>query len=122
MLIVGHRAADPRLAGDVTSVSATPPDDRTTEQTTAGAPLAGPSASKARRPTSAQDQASELRAELDQARAERELARAERKQARVCARGSLGALSGIGKSDAEAAAALETVSSECAAVMGAENS
>ena len=65
--------------------------------------------------SAAQDQASKLRAELEQARAERQLARAERQQARICARGSLGALSAMGKSDSAAASELETVSSSCAA-------
>lgn len=63
----------------------------------------------------AQDEASKLRAELEQARAERDLARAERQQARVCARGSLGVISGLGKSDEQAASEMETVSSACAA-------
>ena len=53
--------------------------------------------------SAAQDEASKLRAELDQARAERDLARAERQQARVCARGSLGVISSLGKSDEQAA-------------------
>ena len=65
--------------------------------------------------STAQDEASKLRAELEQARAERDLARAERQQARVCARGSLGALSAFGKGDAEGNSELETVSSACAA-------
>ena len=53
--------------------------------------------------STAQDEASKLRAELEQARAERDLARAERQQARVCARGSLGAISALGRDDAKAA-------------------
>lgn len=65
----------------------------------------------------AQDEATKLRAQLEQARAERDLARAERQQARVCARGSLGVISGLGKSDAEATQELETVSSACAATV-----
>ena len=52
--------------------------------------------------STAQGEASKLRAELEQARAERDLARAERQQARVCARGSLGALSAFGRGDAKA--------------------
>ena len=66
--------------------------------------------------SAAQDEAATLRAELEQARAERDLARAEREQqARVCARGSLGALSALGTGDAEGSSELETVSSACAA-------
>ena len=65
--------------------------------------------------STAQDEASKLRAELEQARAERDLARAERQEARVCARGSLGALSALGRDDAEGGSELETVSSACAA-------
>ena len=65
----------------------------------------------------AQDEATKLRAQLEQARAERDVARAERQQARVCARGSLGVISSIGKSEAEAAQELETVSSACAATV-----
>jgi len=65
----------------------------------------------------AQDEASKLRAELEQARAERDLARAERQQARVCARGSLGVISGLGKGDEQATKELETVSSACAATV-----
>jgi len=66
----------------------------------------------------AQDQATKLRAELDQARAERQLARAERQQARICARGSLGVLSKLGKNESEAAASqLETVSGSCTATV-----
>jgi len=65
--------------------------------------------------SAAQDEASRLRAELEQARAERDLARAERQQARICARGSLGALSAIAKGDTEGSSELETVSSACAA-------
>ena len=65
----------------------------------------------------AQDEATKLRAQLEQARAERDLARAERQQARVCARGSLGVISGLGENDAEAAQELETVSSACAATV-----
>ena len=67
--------------------------------------------------SAAQDEASKLRAELEQARAERDLARAERQQARVCARGSLGALSALGKGDADGSSELETVSSACAATV-----
>jgi hypothetical protein len=63
----------------------------------------------------AQDEASKLRAELEQTRAERDLARAERQQARVCARGSLGVISSLGKSEEQAASEMETVSSACAA-------
>jgi len=64
--------------------------------------------------SAAQDEAAKLRGELEQARAERELARAEREQARVCARGSLGVLSKLGKDESDAAASeLETVSSAC---------
>jgi len=63
--------------------------------------------------SAAQDEASKLRAELEQARAERELARAEREQARVCARGSLGVISGLGKGDEQATSEMETVSSAC---------
>lgn len=63
--------------------------------------------------SAAQDEASKLRAELDQARAERDLARAERQQARVCARGSLGVISSLGKSDEQAAQEMQTVSSAC---------
>jgi FtsZ-interacting cell division protein ZipA len=63
----------------------------------------------------AQDEASKLRAELEQARAERDLARAQRQQARLCARGSLGVFSSLGKSPEEAAAEMETISSACAA-------
>lgn len=63
----------------------------------------------------AQDQAARARAELDQARAERDLARAERQQARICARGSLGALTRLTGSDPEAASSeLQTVSTACA--------
>ena len=65
--------------------------------------------------SAAQDEASKLRTELEQARAERDLAQAERQQARVCARGSLGALSAFGSGDAEGNSELETVSSACAA-------
>jgi multidrug resistance efflux pump len=65
----------------------------------------------------AQDEATKLRAQLDQAQAERDLARAERQEARVCARGSLGVISGLGKGDEEAAQELETVSSACAATV-----
>ena len=72
--------------------------------------------------SAAQDEAATLRAELEQARAERDLARAEREQARaereqarICARGSLGALSALGTGDAEGSSQLETVSSACAA-------
>ena len=65
--------------------------------------------------TAAQDEASKLRAELGQARAERDLARAERQQARVCARGSLGVISGLGKGDEQATQEMETVSGACAA-------
>ena len=64
-----------------------------------------------------QDGATRLRAQLEQARAERDLARAEREEARVCARGSLGVISGLGKSDAEATQELESVSSACAATV-----
>ena len=63
----------------------------------------------------AQDEASRLNSQLEQARAERDLDRAERQQARVCARGSLGVISSLGKSDEEAAQEMETVSSACAA-------
>jgi multidrug resistance efflux pump len=63
----------------------------------------------------AQDEASTLRAQLEQARAERDLARAERQQARLCARGSLGVISGLGAGDDQAAEEMETVSSACAA-------
>jgi len=65
--------------------------------------------------SAAQDEASQLRAELEQARAERDLARMERQQARVCARGSLGAISALGRGDTEGSSELETVSSACAA-------
>jgi hypothetical protein len=65
--------------------------------------------------SAAQDEASKLRAELDQARAERDLARAERQQARVCARGSLGVISALGKSEEQATQEMQTVSSSCAA-------
>ena len=65
----------------------------------------------------AQDEATKLRAQLEQARAERDVARAERQEARVCARGSLGVISSIGKSEAEATQELETVSSACAATV-----
>ena len=65
--------------------------------------------------SAAHDEASKLRTDLGQARAERDLARAERQQARVCARGSLGVISALGKSDEQATAELETVSSACGA-------
>ena len=65
--------------------------------------------------SAAQDEASKLRAELEQARAERDLARAERQQARICSRGSLGVIQGLGKSDEQAAQEMQTVSSACAA-------
>lgn len=65
--------------------------------------------------SAAQDEASKLRAELEQARAERDLARAERQQARVCARGSLGVIEGLGKSDAEATQEMQSVADACAA-------
>ena len=67
--------------------------------------------------TAAQDEASKLRAQLQQARAERDLAQAERQQARVCARGSLGVISGLGKSNEQATQEMETVSSACAATV-----
>jgi len=67
----------------------------------------------------AKDDASTLRAQLEQARAERDLARAERQQARLCARGSLGVISGLGNGDEQTQAAkeMETVSSACAATV-----
>ncbi len=65
--------------------------------------------------SAAQDEASKLRVELEQTRAERDLARAERQQARVCARGSLGVISSLGKADEQATQEMETVSSACAA-------
>ena len=63
----------------------------------------------------AQDEASYLRAELGQAQAERDLARAERQEARLCARGSLGVISGLGTSDEQATSEMETIASACAA-------
>ena len=65
--------------------------------------------------SAAQDEASKQRAELEQAGAERDLARAERQQARVCARGSLGVISALGKSDEQATEEMQTVSSACTA-------
>ena len=66
--------------------------------------------------SAAQDQLATLSAEREQARAERDLARAERQQARICSRGSLGALSKLGKGEADAATSeLATVESACAA-------
>jgi len=66
--------------------------------------------------STAQTEASKLRDQLTQARAERDLARAERQQARVCARGSLGVISTLGKGN-DATSELATVSSACTATV-----
>lgn len=70
--------------------------------------------------SAAQDEASRARAQLDEARAERDLARAEREQARICARGSLGAISALGRDDPQSTSELESVSSSCTATVSSK--